>query len=282
MKTILLPTDFSKNSWNALFTALKLFQKEDCQFLLLHTYEPDLINVLGDHGEKRLGMIYESLEAESRGKMKEVIEELSGYELSAKYEFKTSCMPGDLISEVKKQVKKGRADLIVMGTKGATGAERVFMGSNAVRLLKHISNRPVLAVPQMYNFQELQKVVLPTDFMHYYEPFELQPLLDLIGQWESELHVVYAAREFKLNPTQESNKKLLQTRLEGQNIKFSEILLETNVSDAIRVYGHEIEADLIALMQHKHNFFEALTNEKVVKRIAFDTEIPLLVLPKRL
>ncbi len=50
MKTILLPTDYSKNAWNALFTALKLFQNEDCRFLLLNTYEPNLVNVLGDQG----------------------------------------------------------------------------------------------------------------------------------------------------------------------------------------------------------------------------------------
>jgi nucleotide-binding universal stress UspA family protein len=179
-------------------------------------------------------------------------------------------------------VKKGHADLIVMGTKGATGAERVFMGSNAVRMLKHISNRPVLTVPGAYNFQALRKVVLPTDFMHYYEPFELQPLLDLVDQWETELHVVYAAREFKLNPTQKSYKELLQTRLEAWHSEFAEIPLESNISVAIEDYGHAIQADLIALMQHRKNFLEALTKEKVVKRIAFDTEIPLLVLPKHL
>lgn len=282
MKTILLPTDYSKNAWNALFTALKLFHNEDCKFLLLNTYEPDLINVLGDQGDKRLGLIYESLEAESRGKMKQVLEELSTYERSERHQFKTRCMPGDLISEVKKLVKKGSIDLIVMGTKGATGAERVFMGSNAVRMLKHISNRPVLAVPRTYNFQTLGKVVLPTDFTHYYEPFELESLMDLVSQWDAEVHVVYAAREFKLNPTQESNRKLLQTRLKGLKTKFAETPLQTSVSDAIRIYGHAVEADLIALMQHRHSFFGALTKEKVVNRIAFDTEIPLLVLPKRL
>ncbi|MDM9632273.1 universal stress protein [Robiginitalea aurantiaca] len=282
MKTILIPTDFSQNAWNALFTALKLFRNEDCRFLLLNTYEPNLINVLGDQGEKRLGLIYESLEAESREKMKNVLNELTTYSLRPGNEFKTRCAPGDLVSEVKKLVKKGRIDMIVMGTKGASGADRVFMGSNAVRILKHISNRPILAVPEGYNFQALKTVLLPTDFMHYYESFELQPLLDLMEPWEAEVRVAYAAKEFKLNSTQESNKKLLQTRLKSENSRFVEIPLETSVSDSIRQYGSAIEADMIALMQHRHSFLEAVTKEKVVKRIAFDTEIPLFILPKRL
>ena len=282
MKTILIPTDYSSNARNALYTALKLFRNQECRFVLLNTFEPDLINVLGDHGERRLGMIYESLEIESRAKMGELLTELSENSVFSNYKFKTKCVPGDLVSEVKKQVAKGRIDLIVMGTKGATGAERVFMGSHTVRMITHISNRPVLAVPQSYDFQHLQKAVLPTDFKHYCEPFVIEPLLDLIGLWKAEIHVVYAAKEFGLHPAQESRKNLLEKQLKTQNTTFAEALLETNVADAIRDYADIFQADLIALMRHKHSFLEALTKEKVVKRIAFDTQIPLLILPRQI
>ena len=115
-----------------------------------------------------------------------------------------------------------------MGTKGATGAERIFMGSHTVRMITHISNRPVLAVPQTYDFQHLQKVVLPTDFEHHCEPFVLQPLLDLIGLWKAEIHVVYAAKEFGLNRTQESHKNLLEKQLKSQNTVFAEAPVENN------------------------------------------------------
>ena len=36
MKNILLPTDFSENSWNAIEYTLNLFQKNICNFYLLH------------------------------------------------------------------------------------------------------------------------------------------------------------------------------------------------------------------------------------------------------
>lgn len=281
MKTILIPTDYSANARNALYTALKLFRNEACRFVLLNTYEPDLINVLGDQGERRLGMIYESLEAESRAKMKELLAELSSQRSYDSYEFKTKCIPGDLISEVKKQVAKKGVDLIVMGTKGATGAERIFMGSHTVRMITHIFNRPVLAVPQAYDFQQLQKVVLPTDFKHYCEPFVLESLLELIGLWKAEIHVVYAAKEFGLNRTQESHKNLLEKQLKMQNTVFAEAPLKTTVTDAILNYADTTRADLMALKRHKHSFLEALTKEKVVKRIAFDTQIPLLILPRQ-
>lgn len=281
MKTILLPTDFSPNARNALYTALKLFRNEACRLILVNTFEPDLINVLGDQGEQRLGMIYESLEAESRAKMKELLAEMSQQNTYSKYEFKTKCIPGDLISEVKKQVVKEGVDLIVMGTKGATGAERLFMGSHTVRMITHISNRPVLAVPRAYDFQRLGKVLLPTGFEHHYEPFMLQPLLELIGLWDAEIHVLYVAKDFRLSRTQVSHKRLLEKQLETQDTLFAESRLQTTVADTIRDYADKSKTDLIALVRHKHSFLEALTKEKVVKRIAFDTQIPLLILPRK-
>jgi nucleotide-binding universal stress UspA family protein len=281
MKNILLPTDFSANARNAHYTALKVFRDEPCRFVLLNTFEPDLINVLGDQGERRLGMIYKSLEEESRMKMKELLAELSSQKAYSNYKFKAKCIPGDLISEVKKQIKKEGIDLIVMGTKGATGAERLFMGSHTVRMITHISNCPVLAVPQAYDFQHLKRAVLPTDFEHHYEPFMLKPLLELIGLWKAQLYVVYAAKDFGLNRTQESCKKLLEKQLKTQETVFAEAPLQTTVADAIRNYADISQMDLIALVRHKHSFLEALTKEKVVKRIAFDTHIPLFILPRK-
>ena len=40
MKQILLLTDFSDNSWNALFTALKLYEDVEAKFYLMHSFEP--------------------------------------------------------------------------------------------------------------------------------------------------------------------------------------------------------------------------------------------------
>lgn len=50
MKNILIPTDFSDSSWNALFTAVKLYANVPCHFYILNTYKPDIRNLLGKQG----------------------------------------------------------------------------------------------------------------------------------------------------------------------------------------------------------------------------------------
>ncbi|WP_341220224.1 universal stress protein [Polaribacter atrinae] len=45
MKNILLPTDFSDNSWNAIQYAVQLFKDEKCNFFIMNTYTPMIYDV---------------------------------------------------------------------------------------------------------------------------------------------------------------------------------------------------------------------------------------------
>ena len=63
MKTILLPTDYSENAWNAIAYALNLFKNETCTFYLLNTYTPAIYQteyLLHSPGQIGLGDIYQS------------------------------------------------------------------------------------------------------------------------------------------------------------------------------------------------------------------------------
>ena len=61
MQTVLIPTDFSDNAWNAIFTAIKLYPDTTCRFILLHAYENKALSMLGEKNQLRLGTLYDSL-----------------------------------------------------------------------------------------------------------------------------------------------------------------------------------------------------------------------------
>lgn len=50
MKRILLPTDFSENSWNAIQYAMELYKEDVCTFYLLNAYTPMLIEPVNPMG----------------------------------------------------------------------------------------------------------------------------------------------------------------------------------------------------------------------------------------
>ncbi len=77
MKTIILPTDFSKNAYNAITYALKLFKDEPCRFYLLNTYTPAIYEseyILHSPGQIGLGDIYQSLSMENLEDLKKKLE----------------------------------------------------------------------------------------------------------------------------------------------------------------------------------------------------------------
>src|SRR5680860_1514081 len=76
MKKILLPTDFSNNAWNALFTSLKLYTDVACHFYLLNAHEPNFANLMGNKGKQRLGFIYDSMEAYSNQELDKMLDYL--------------------------------------------------------------------------------------------------------------------------------------------------------------------------------------------------------------
>ena len=87
--------------------------------------------------------------------------------------------PGNLETAVENVVKKNDIDFLIMGTQGATGAKEVFLGSNTVKVLKHIKNIPILTVPTGHNFQNLTQVIFATDYSSAYKKSVLEPILEL-------------------------------------------------------------------------------------------------------
>lgn len=83
MKHILLPTDFSNNSWNAIQYALQLFKDQECTFHLLHVYTPivyqvqyfeapnaqaNLINEIKESSSKQLEIQLQKIKSEFKNK----------------------------------------------------------------------------------------------------------------------------------------------------------------------------------------------------------------------
>lgn len=280
MKKILLPTDFSDNAWNAIFTALKLYADLECKFYLLHAYEPNALNLLGRKGQERLGIIYDSLSQYAEQELDKILKYLKENHQNAKHSFETVSKSDTLQEAVQEMVSILDIKLIVMGTQGATGAKEVFMGSNTVKVLKNVKKCPVLAVPSEYNFQNLKTLVFPTDFTSGYNQFLLSPLTELARLWKSNIQVVHVALEFVLNDQQKKNQRLLKEEFSGFDTVFHDIDFDSNVTHSLENYIADSNVDLIALISYHHSFWEKVIGEPVVKKLTFHTKVPLLILPE--
>lgn len=281
MKKILLPTDFSDNAWNAIFTAVKLYASVKCKFLILHAYEPKAMNMLGQKSQQRLGVIYDSLEKYSTQELDKILDYLNKNHNNTNHSFETISKSDTLEKSIKELTSAGEVDLIVMGTQGATGAKEIFLGSNTVKVLKQLKNNSVLVVPKDHNFQKLKTVVFPTDYTRIYKKSELLPMTEMAKLWKATIKVIHVGVEFILSDIQKTNMKILEERLAGSEYSLHEIAFEANVEHSVEQYVAEIRADLLTMLRHQHSFWERIIGEPVIKKMAFHSKVPVLFLPEQ-
>lgn len=281
MKKIILPTDFSENAWNAIFTALKLYADVNCHFYIVNAYEPGVLKPLGTKSHKRLDVIYDSLSQYSQKELAEIQTYLEKNHMNPHHSFETISVGSTFEEAMQKIVLEKDADLIIMGTQGATGAKQVFLGSNTVKVINYLKDIPILAIPDSFNFQKLKTVIFSTDFMKVYNKHELDSLLELAHTWQANIEVIHVAEEFKLNEIQQANKNVLEERLTDLDFDFIELQFKSSTAYTIEQYIGQRSSDILGIVRHQHTFWEKLIGEPVIKKIAFHSAIPVLFLPEK-
>ncbi|WP_298759206.1 universal stress protein [uncultured Psychroserpens sp.] len=272
-KNILFPTDFSDNAWSAIVYALKLYAEVECKFYFLHSTKMS-VSTMSNFSNKLLKVMSENA-------MKELVELKTMAEVSnanANHEFEIILSPHDIETAVKSSIKKHQIDLMVMGTKGATGAKEFFFGSNTVRIIKKVKGCPILVIPDEFNFAPPKQIAFPTDYTRFYDDKELRPLKDLADLFDSKILPVCILSKDKLTDIQEYNMSMLKNYLEHYNTSFHFMPNYTKKTDEINDFITLLEVDMLAMINYKHSFIESIIKEPIIKKIGFHPIIPFLVI----
>ena len=143
LKRILVPTDFSDPSQEALATAMAFARTFDARLDLVHVAvemayplpPPVDVATLPVDFTRVVERAEEGLAAEA--------ERVRGAGISCE----SAMLVGRPDTEIVERARTTRADLIIMGTHGRSGLAHALLGSNAERVVQH-SPCPVLIVPK--------------------------------------------------------------------------------------------------------------------------------------
>lgn len=281
MKNILIPTDFSENAWNATRYAIALFQNEECVFHLLNTYTPAIASSRFMAASINGGTMGNGAHQCSQKGLEKVLERIKTTCAVPNHSFKTISSFCMLVDEIKDMVKDRKIDLVVTGTKGASGLEEVFMGSNTVRIIKSVKNCPVLAVPQNFDFTTPSEIAFATDFNRFYTQSELRPMLEMAKAFNAVIRIVHVQYEIKaLTELQQFNLDMLRKYLRECEHYVHTVSELNSISKTLEVFTQELDIHLLAMLNYQHSYMERVTREPIVKKVAFHTQIPLLVIPE--
>lgn len=281
MKKIVIPTDFSDNAWNATKYALELFKDEECIFFLVNTYTPAIANSRFMAAAVNGTPIEDGVSLASKKGLQTIVKKVKKSYNNPKHSFKTISSFSLLVDEIKEIVEEKNIDLIVTGTKGSSGVKEIFMGSNTVRIIKSIKNCPVLAIPELFDYSSPLEMAFATDFNRFYSLSELQPLITLAKTFKSVIRIVHVQYEIKaLTELQHFNLGMLRKYFEEVEHYVHTVSELNSISKTLEIFSSELDIHLLAMLNYQHSYMEKMTREPVVKRIAFHTQIPLLVIPE--
>ena len=138
IRMIIMPTDFTNNSGHVLNYASEIAKKFHAKVLIMHVIDPftysvtDAMQVI-DH--------YVPLKTIAQP----MVEDLQKRLKKRCVKSSTFITKGTPYLEIIRKARQTRADLIVMGTHGRTGAKHLLMGSVAERVVR-LAPCPVLTV----------------------------------------------------------------------------------------------------------------------------------------
>ncbi|MFD0797234.1 universal stress protein [Maribacter chungangensis] len=276
MRTILIPTDFSRNALHAITYAIQLYKNEPAHFYLLHAYADEVYGPFKNKGDQSVAKRQKAIQLNTDESLQNIVTELSKKQHNPKHIFEGISVFESLVDAVNNFANQINVDLVIMGTQGQTANKKITFGSHTVQVFKYVQC-PVLAIPENFEYQQPKKIVFPTDYMLPYKPRELKLLNTLAAQYKSEVHCLYISDFKELSHRQTDNKRFLQESLPDAYL-FFELTPVKNKGEAIMEYITENDMDLLVMINSRHSFLEDMLYRSTVDQIGLHPKIPFLVM----
>src|SRR5688500_10902555 len=170
MQTILVPTDFSAQAYNAAVHAAEYAKVFNAKVFLFHAYMlPTPVSEV-----PYVMVTVDELQKENENMIKREAEKLN-QEHGVEIEWLVRIgIPSD---EIKLLTEERQIDMIVMGMKGVGGLDKLI-GSTTVNAIRKVKI-PVLIIPQDAKFQPLSHITYATDLHYEIVTHAYKPLVTL-------------------------------------------------------------------------------------------------------
>lgn len=250
----LVPVDFTPESNIAARFAINLAKANHGSAYLLH--------VVGKSSEKVV----------ARNHFVEFLEDFSQEELDLVI---TKVIEGDIFNDIGKAGDILKAALIVMGTHGATGMQKVF-GSRAIKLVSS-SSTPFLITQGKSDIEAIKNIVMPFSFSK--ESIQITNFVGNIAKkFNATIHLCgFHDNDEWLDAKTKSNQFIVKRALDEMNVSYEIAQLppsKTYENDLIQ-FAKSIDADMFAAAYYKDGILPT-PNSFIQGMIENKLNLPLL------
>ena len=265
MKTILVPTDFSPNAEHALRFAINIANHFESRIVLINAYNPQ--SQTGMFKSVRDFMRHDS--EEQLGKLVDRYRNGLFHDTS----MEAKAIEGPMVDVVKSLAQQIGAELIVMGTQGASGLKEIFFGSNTEAVIQK-ANCPVMAIPSDFQYHAFRRIVFAVDSLDVSSAMVLEPLSLLAQSYRARVDVLHFAAEavsVGIDPS-------IDIYLQDVERSFHQYTNVQNVVTSIDEFVRACDADLLCMIRRKRSFFSRMFHTSATRQEVFHSKIPLLII----
>lgn len=288
-KRILVPTDFGELSQLALKYAAVGAIQFGAELVVLHAERFEVPPyVLADEYDRVLNELKRQRQnAESY--LAEHVKQTLG-SVADRLTIKHLIVESHPVEAILQTVEDEKVDLIVMGTHGRTGLQRLYLGSVAERVVRE-STVPVFIVKQKerefidVNDPEvtprLDKILCPVNFTPTAQ-FALMHAADIAVRFNAQLTALYIDEQSEFNE-EEAREKICQWMpVEVTNRCSVEPMVRSgNAAEQIVAVANEGNYDLLVFGAERRSFLKAILFGTTTEALLRSSPIPMLVVPRK-
>lgn len=272
MKKIIVPVDFSQHSEYALRTAADIARKNKAQLYLLHMLDISDQMISITEGTKRRELMFFMQLATKR------FEEFVDRDFMKGIKTTPVIKHFKVFEEVNNVAKEVEADLIVMGSRGASGVKGYFVGSNTEKVVR-TADIPILVVKSETKTFEPKTIVFASNFdIENLEAFKT--IKKFAENYKAKLKMVYVNTPNANFKNTIEIRELMREFLNKANISnHSEDILIFNdysVTEGILNAADLLRAEMIAIPTHGRKGINKLLAGSVGEDLANTSSIPVL------
>lgn len=244
MKKILVPTDFSNQSENALKVAAQLAKKYDCEIHLLHILEIPMhkVDALSSYNNLPEALYFMKL-AHKQFEVLKKKDYLKGLVIHENVEFH------EIFKGVFQVCKKQDIDLVIMGSSGANGLREILIGSNTEKVVR-TSETPVLVIKNEHEIFNISSFVFASDFKDESKiPYKKALKFAKILNAKMHLLMVNTPSKFMSSAKANSRMKTFANAFDFNDYT-TNIYNDDSIEKGIMNFSASIDADLIGMSTH--------------------------------
>jgi nucleotide-binding universal stress UspA family protein len=260
MNHILVPIGESTNAKNTLQYAIDFAKAMDAKVFVFRAFKiPSKAGTILN--------VDEIVSRETTTYVKEVVEsvDLKGVDVSV------ISVKGNVIDSINSIDKELGIDLIILGPRSNSIKEEMFLGSTSGSIIKQ-TDISVLIVPEGYVFKPIKKVLTAIKSGVIKRKNILQPLETILEVFDAKMRLLQIKTPNFLPEDLEFHSELAAIT---SGYKSSE---NSTLFQGVLEHLNANSPDMICVFRRKRGFFQKLWEQNSIKKIDFESRLPLLVL----